>query len=306
MMRILKNPDSMWVEMPRSVASEITGNKLFVDFGNGVYAAFQPFGATGLDTVRVSQDLLQIRYRWKFNTSIPLGALALETGTSANFASYSDFKTQTTSSSTLTSQDANTITYSGANGHTLKMEFQTAAQPYVMITPVVPACTLTTAGTTPKVWGNGNYINFESWNSYQTTFGKEVVYQPWGGGFMDLRSADQGLQIRIDSANAAVTYQTFDPEEYVTGVKQEQNTDSNLFQLIPNPAKGEVRIFIQEKVIGLEIRDVTGRRMEIKTKIQDGQNSGSLKVDINQLTPGMYQVLVQTKSGRKVKRLVVE
>lgn len=306
MMRILKNPDSMWIEMPRTLAVETQGNKLFVDFGNEVYAAFQPFGAIGLDTVRVPQDLLQIRYRWKFNSGTPLGALALETGTSSTFSSFADFKTQMGIRASLVLEDTNTISYLGANGNTLKMEYQVASRPFVMMTPIVPACTLTTVGTLPKVWGNTNYIDFENWHSYQTSFGQEIVYQPWGRGFMDLRSLNQGLKIKIDSSNAAVTYQTFDPQVYVTGQEETQSVAKSTFSLAPNPAKGEVKVWAQEEIISFAILDLAGRRIDVKPFIEDNSNQKSLSVDIRHLSPGIYQVVVQTKWGQTAKRLVVE
>jgi hypothetical protein len=111
MMRIFKNPDSMWVEAPRTLPVEINGNRLFIDFGNGVYAAFQTHNAATLDTMQVVQAVRQRRYLWKFNTGHSLGALTLETGTDVNYTSFDQFKAQILSNRSFSMPDGNTVVY---------------------------------------------------------------------------------------------------------------------------------------------------------------------------------------------------
>jgi len=312
MLRILHHPDSMWVEVPRTLAASKENQKLFLDFGNGVYAALQPFGALSLDTMKVPSDLSRLRYLWTFTPSSSLGALALEVGKVADFTSFQNFRNQISSLSSFVHPDTNTVVYTGANGHQLKMEFQFATQAYTMITPVIPACTVPNPGTLPKVWGNNQYIDFETWDSYRVSFGKEIVYQPWGGGFLDLRSADQGLQIRVDSTNGKVSYFTFDPSVYITGTGSEQvkGKGLSLVRVFPNPSKGSpyADIEIQSGSIEqVQLQDLEGKTIRtILAKPLEEGNQNRVRLNFNGLAKGIYLIRVQAKSGVQFGKMMVE
>jgi hypothetical protein len=183
------------------------------------------------------------------------------------------------------------------------MEFQTATGPYIMTTPVTPACTLlTNIGMVPKVWGNNNYIDFETWDSYRVSHGKEIVYQPWSQGFMNLRSNDNGLQIKIDSSNATASYFTFDPDIYVTDSKPAAHK-TRRFQLLPNPAHGTVEILTNSDLDSLvEIFDLQGKKVKFEIV---SKTRSRIKLNIDLLKSGLYQVKLRTNAGIQTQRMLV-
>jgi len=308
MMRILRNPDSMWIELPRIQPVSKENNRVFIDFGNAVYAAFQPYGAIALDTMTVPQDMRQIRYLWTFNPNSKLGALVLETGTGQDFSSYSNFKNQVMSQSAFSATDTNTIVYNSASGHSLKMEYQHQNQPYTMITPVVPPCSVPNAGTVAKVWGDGQYINFERWESYKVVHGKQIVYQPWGGGFLDLRSANNGLQIRVDSSNGSVSYYGFDPNEYTTQLNPSKRESNRNFRIIPNPLKEGEWVKLEGDYAAastISILDLTGH-LVFKNKITGNSGNRSIQLPISGIPKGIYLVKVEGDGKQETLKLVVE
>jgi len=83
---------------------------------------------------------------------------------------------------------------------------------------------------------------------------------------MDLRSSNQGLQIKVDSSNVAVTYQTFDPQEYVTGINcfSDKIQKPSLFHFFPNPSFTEIMVEMEGLPSSLEINitDLNGNIMK--------------------------------------------
>jgi hypothetical protein len=69
-------------------------------------------------------------------------------------------------------------------------------------------CEITPAGVTPKVWGNGEYIDYNSWDSYRTSFGFDIINQAWGSGKMTLKSKNHTLNITVNPLNGEVKFDT--------------------------------------------------------------------------------------------------
>ncbi|MCD8482701.1 MAG: hypothetical protein LR015_08575 [Verrucomicrobia bacterium] len=85
MMRIVKGSNQLWITVPNPLMTETApGNRLFIDMGHGVYAAFLPYNNTGysMGTPGVSHT----QHFWNFNTA-QLGGLVLEVGTERDHGS---------------------------------------------------------------------------------------------------------------------------------------------------------------------------------------------------------------------------
>lgn len=309
MMRMIQGIDSMWVEAPRTIAPDISGTKVFMNLGSGVYAAFQSSNASGFDTLK-SGDNDYRRYRWTYNTTTT-GNLVLETGTQEDYGSFANFKTQINANATFTAPNANTISYTGANTYNIRMEYQDGPATYTMLTPITPACVIQDPGTTPKVWGDNNYIDYETWDSYRTVFGPNIVSQGWGdnGGTLELRSRDNGLQIKVDTA-ANVSYGTFDPMIYTSLSEKRAVDKAQLFDLFPNPVDGsEVMLAwhagLLPQVVELTVTDLTGKTIykQPNVLVVSGRQ---IQIPVSNWKQGIYIVAVQSQSQKQVRKLVVE
>jgi hypothetical protein len=205
MLRLVKGLDKMWVAIPASKTVEYSGSTAFVDMGNGVYAAFVPYNSTGTSSAAFSSDAQYKQYNWSFSTG-SLGGLALEVGTLAQYGSYANFKSQIGSKSSFILNSADVVTYKSTAGNNLKMEYVPATS-YTMVT----GTTVNPAGVAPKVWGNGNFIDYSLWHSYEVSYGEDIIRQEWGSGIMTLKANGRGLQIVVSPGTAAITYSVFTP-----------------------------------------------------------------------------------------------
>ena len=181
---------------------EWENQNLYLDLGNEVYMACKLNNATAHAVTTSSQS----EVRWTFPDG-ELGALLLEMGTKAEFASFDNFKIASKLKN-ITVPAANTVEYSGVSGQTLKMEY-TAPGSFLMDnnTNDTPATNpLTPAGNYPKVWGNGTYVDYQTWDSYRTVFGQAIVNQVWGDAKMVLNVGSEEATIKIDKATANVNY----------------------------------------------------------------------------------------------------
>lgn len=75
-----------------------------------------------------------------------------------------------------------------------------------------------------------------------------------------------------------------------------------LFSIYPNPAARSIKIFsesLKEKNYQIEIRDIQGRN--VYSDISHRQT-----IDISDLAPGVYFVVLKTKNGNSFQKLIVE
>ncbi len=118
--------------------------------------------------------------------------------------------------------------------------------------------------------------------------------------------------IYFDFNSPVVTNTTSNTIALATGVANLgiQNAD---FGLNPNPATESVRISVDESMIGsnLTITDITGREVlhsavQIPARTTDDVQSGGRnpQFDIRNLSPGVYFVTLENKTGRVTKKLV--
>lgn len=184
---------------------EWDNQNLYLDLGNDVYLACKLNNATSHTVTTSSRS----EVRWTFPNG-ELGALVLELGTKTDFASFDNFKTQAKLKN-ITIVATNSIEYSGAAGQTLKMEY-TEPGTYLMANNTfdTPATNpLSPAGNYPKVWGNGTYIDFQTWDSYRTVYGESIINQAWGDAKMILKVADEEATIKVDKTTANVNYLSY-------------------------------------------------------------------------------------------------
>jgi len=93
-----------------------------------------------------------------------------------------------------------------------------------------------------------------------------------------------------------------------------ENTKANLgLKVFPNPASELINISVAEsvKVKKVRVYEVMGRVVLVQAMYQSPQppspRGSSISVDVNNLSPGMYLLEVETRDGyREVKRLVIE
>jgi hypothetical protein len=185
---------------------EWNGNDLFVDMGNDVYIAFISYAATG-HSVNNSTSLgdNHTQVTWNF-TANQLGGIIIEVGTASDYTSFVDF-VSALNFPAITAVDDTTIEYESVIGNTIKMVY-TSPIDYYMVegTEDTPASNPVTGGNYPKVWGDGEYIDYLTWDSYKTVYGTPIVNQEWGSGVMDLSNGTKMARIKVDLKTSEVSY----------------------------------------------------------------------------------------------------
>lgn len=200
MLRLTKNTDRMWVALPSNRTIEFDGDRTFCDLNNNVYVALLSHNARDRTDNVWSPDTAYRQIVWRYDPA-RLGALVLEVGTQKEHGSFGQFKQNVASRSRLTVIDADQIEYTGTSGRRLKMQYQPTTT-YTMVDGTV----INPAGVVPKVWTDGVYQDYLSWDSYRVVHGPSIIEQPWGGGVLKASAAGRTLQITIDPFTAAAGY----------------------------------------------------------------------------------------------------
>jgi len=195
---------------------EWSGNNLYLDMGNDVYVSLRAYASTSHSTNTspgIGSNHTQIT--WNF-TSNQLGGLVIELGTKDEFGSFTNFKT-ISATKTLNSPATNVIYTETASSNSIRMEFVApitfSMYPGTNDTPYINP--FSPAGTTPKLWGNGAFIDYTKWDSYKTVYGTPLINQKWGGCTMTLQTNDKFAKITIDSLTAEVEYKMKDANHQV-------------------------------------------------------------------------------------------
>jgi hypothetical protein len=202
MMRLLKGADNMWIAVTNAITVEITGTKAFADLGQGVYVALLATNATGVTSNAWSYDGTYRQVKWTFPTN-QVGALVMEVGVARDFGNYAAFKTQINSTNRFILPGAEVVEYTAVSGRKLKMEYQPTTN-YTLVSGQV----ISPAGVVPKVWADGQYLDYSTWPAYGVSHGQNIVSQPWGSGMLTLGAGSNGFSIVVDPASAAVSYRT--------------------------------------------------------------------------------------------------
>jgi len=317
MMQMIKHStasyNKIWIAIPDSLAElastgestffhntqryKWNGNDLYLDLGNQVYIAIKPFTGSTL-TVNTSflenSDHSSVSYSWPSNT---LGCVVTEVGTANQYSSFTDFY-NATSGLTITKLDDSTYAYTGGIGFTIKMRY-TPTTTFMMTTytddtpytnPINPA------GNYPKVWGDNNYIDFKTWDSYKTVYGWDLINQPWGGCELTLKTSISSSQTTIDPLTAEVTFKVNKSLNIPTECNEIKALDNPI--VYPNPSTdGNVNI-------KANIGDQALLFNSMGTMIENFVISSNLSS--LQLNSGIYILRIKSKNEGKNFKVIVK
>ena len=206
MLRAIRGTGRMWVALPKSVAVEMQGATAFADLGRGVYVALTPYHALAASH-RDWTDPAYIQYIWTFDPE-KLGGLILEAGTAREHGSYAKFKAAIDKRAVLRPAGPDGIAYTSTTGKNLKLQYRNPGT-YTMSNGTV----VSPAGTLPKLWRDGQAVDFGSWESYQVVTGEPIIEQKWGSGSLTAKAAGSGIAIRIDPVTAVPSCSTISKPE---------------------------------------------------------------------------------------------
>ena len=195
MLRAIHGANRMWVAIPKSVTVEMSGSTAFADLGRGVYVALAPYRALA-SSRRDFADPSYTQLVWTYDAG-KLGGLALEAGTAREHGSYQQFKAKIAERAGLRAAAGDGLIYTSTAGKTLRLEFKPVGT-YTMTDGTV----VSPAGTLPRVWRDGQAVDYGSWESYQVVTGEKILEQKWGSGSLTAKVAGSGIAIRIDPATA--------------------------------------------------------------------------------------------------------
>lgn len=205
-MRVIKGSNNMWTSIPDEKSAEISGDKVFANLDNDVYVALIPYNSSGVTSTNDSKDDSYTRYNWAFNSS-ELGALIMEVGTKKEHGSYANFKSEIINSTTLTSPATDQVEYISTSGKSLKVQ-KMPNEPWAHYC----GGTYSNGGTYPKVWTDGEYVDFNTWELYEVVYGNKIVDMKWGGSQALIESNDNKLRITVDPITAQCKWEEWNNE----------------------------------------------------------------------------------------------
>ena len=264
---------------------------LYLNMGSGVFLAIKPY-PTPL-TVEVntgyteSTDHTALTFGWGANV---LGTLVTEVATTNDYVDFASFVSALETKSII-AINASTSQYTSGSNNTIKMEYVPTGTfmmtPYTYDTPY--SNPLSPAGSYPKVWGNGTYIDYTTWDSYKTVYGHDLVNQAWGSGVMTIKTNNAASRTTIDPVTAEVKFEvnkvgTIFSENKGTLL----NNDSDI-KVYPNPANDQLYIQSSEKVESISLYNSIGGLIKTYQSIT--------QISMGHLQPGIY--LLTIKSGNK-------
>ncbi len=206
MMRVSKNPDAsynqFWFGIPKIANRVVSGNRLFVNMGQGVYFAILPLNTPTL--ANESYDTDHEKYTWSYGAD-ELAAVVMEVGTVADHGGFSDFQ-DAFASLTVGSPATDEVEYTSTSGQHLRMQWTGIVDDYPLTQD--GGSILTTAGTIPRTWRDGTEVDYNSWNAYETVQGEEILRQNWGSGLLRMVAGGEAIEIEIDPDSGEATYYT--------------------------------------------------------------------------------------------------
>lgn len=124
------------------------------------------------------------------------------------------------------------------------------------------------------VEGNGNSVTNESYT------------------FMDNKPFIGDNYYRLKQLDMDGRYEYSD----VINAKIEREQQVNLY---PNPTSGKVQLSSDQKILNVTITDIVGKRMDV-TNIENHQ------IDLSNLSPGIYNIRIDTEFQSIIKRIIKE
>ena len=241
-------------------------NDLYLNLGSGVFAAIKPYPAPISVEVNTayteSTDHSALTFTWAANV---LGSVITEVATTDDYADFASF-VSALQSKTITAVNASTYEYTSAANNTIKMEYVPPGTfmmtPFTFDTPwenpPAPIGTLSPAGSYPKVWGNGTYIDYSTWDSYKTVFGHDLVNQGWGSGVMTLKTADASSKTTIDPVTAEVKFEVNKVGGAISTNKNAVTQKSSGVKIYPNPVNDQLFIQSNDPVEAISLYNAMG------------------------------------------------
>lgn len=213
MMRVSKNPSAtynkFWFGIPNVATRVVSGDRVFVDMGNGVYFAIVPLSSPSL--TQATYDVDHEKYTWSYPAG-DLSAVVMEVGTVADHGSFANFQAAFGALS-VSSPATDEVEYTATDGKHLRMQWTGIVNDYPMTEN--SGYILGTGGIIPRTWRDGVEEDYESWNAYETVLGEEIVFQEWGSGLLRMAAGGEVVEIEVDPVTAEVTYFSVIPDEEV-------------------------------------------------------------------------------------------
>lgn len=228
MMQMIKNADKqankIWLAIPDSLNQlPLTGegnfwdvqqykwvNKdLYLNMGSGVFIAIKPYPEPLKVEVNTdfaeSADHSALIYCWAANV---LGTVITEVATANDYTDFESF-VNVLQTKSITPINPLTAQYTSGSDNTIRMEYVEPGTfimtPFTYDTPSPNP--LSPAGSYPKVWGNGSFIDYATWDSYKTVYGHDLINQEWGSGVLTLKTAEAASRTTIDPSTAEVKFE---------------------------------------------------------------------------------------------------
>jgi hypothetical protein len=303
MMRLIKGTDHLWTALPKAVHAEIDGKRVYADMGNDVYVALQPWNATGVSSTQYSRDANYTQYTWSYNSST-LGALVLEVGTKSEHGSYSNFKSAIQSKSSFEQplDKPDQLQYTCSLKRAIKMQFMPLAPNYQYYQcstdknqPCATKKVIAKAGVTPRVWCDGQYLDFSKWQSYHVSYGEKIIEQNWGSGTLTAAANGKGVQISINPQSAEVQYRSFSGGVNAAVPRQAGRRGAGGAMVKYSQAAHSISFAALQKNSVLTITDMQGRRV-----CAQPIHAGTQSIALPTLAKGMYLIHLQGLGVQKI------
>lgn len=305
LLRVVKNTDSIWIAIPNTLNTDWVGDTLFLDCGNDVYAAFIPYGTLSKTEAAQAGDATYKRITWLCSNP-NLSALALEVGTINEFSSYSSFKTRFSNLNEFTSDSTDRLTYNSASGHNIALAYQPSTT-YTLQAPRPNQTSVNPAGVLPKLWFDGQWVDFTNWEVYKVVYGEDIISQNRGSGQLELRTQGNGLKIEVDPQTADVRYFTFqESPRFINSVSPKINSKQEVL-LFPNPvirgSSVNVKLHNHSAIKSLTLTDASGKRVQISKEATAISNQ--IQFSSKDLGAGLYILEVADSNGNQFRQKLI-
>lgn len=162
---------------------------------------------------------------------------------------------------------------------------------------------------TPAVWDAGDSIYISAYNHGSTIPSGAVIKNQH---YFDASAAGKGTYTMVfrSASPCGLTYDTLDMKIDFSGIKT-YRYDNTKLQIKPNPAKDEVVLSIEgiiEPLKDLTITDLQGKVVQYlpNPAMEQNQNSRRLRLQIKELNPGIYFVMMNSGNINYIAKMLVE
>lgn len=269
-------------------------NNLYLKLRNDVYLAVKPYPQPrqiDAATFTEAPDHTALIFSWEAGQ---LGSLVFELGNANDYGSFIDFVSIQQPKSISRIND-NTYAYTSPNNNTIQMEYVEPGsflmKPFTYDTP--SSNPFSPAGAYPKVWGNGELIDYQSWDSYRTVYGHDLLNQPWGSGVMTIQAGGKSARVSIDPATAGVKFEVEKKSFIATG---DEVKHARPYKIYPNPFDTSFALENTDADARVQLFDLLGKNVEFT---MDGNIISPRKCNA-----GIYILKVSGQAGAKSIRII--